>query len=91
MVASFASWVEVLNSQLSTHNLLQLIRVAAVIALLGVAAAIATPKGRLPLALRGIFKTLGKPVPDAKGGAVPLWKRLVAFLLLLAAVVLALV
>jgi len=71
--------------------IIQILRVAAVIALLGVAAAISTPKGRLPLALRGIFKTLGKSVPDAKGGAVPLWKRLVAFLLVLAAVALALV
>jgi len=69
----------------------QLLRVAAVIALLGVAAAISTPKGRLPLALRGVFKTLGKPLPDAKGGAVPLWKRLVALLLVLAAIALALI
>jgi len=61
-----------------------------VIALLGVAAAIATPKGRLPLALRGIFKTLGKPMPEAKAAAVPMWKRLVAFLLVLAAAALAL-
>jgi len=69
---------------------IQIARVAAVIAMLGVAAAIATPTGRLPLALRGIFKTLGKPVPDAKGNAVPTWKRLVAFALVLAAVALAL-
>jgi len=70
---------------------IQIARVAAVIALLGVAAAISTPKGHLPLALRGIFKTLGKSVSDAKGSAVLLWKRIVAFLLVLAAVALALV
>lgn len=72
-------------------TIIQIARVAAVIALLGVAAAIAAPRGRLPLALRGIFKTLGKPVPDAKGEAVPAWKRLAAFALVLVAVALAMV
>ena len=36
--------------------LLQIARLVAVVALLCVAAAIATPKGRLPLALRGLAK-----------------------------------
>ena len=37
---------------------LQIARLIAVVALLCVAAAIATPKGRLPLALRGVAKLL---------------------------------
>ena len=37
---------------------LQIARLVAVVALLCVAAAIATPKGRLPLALRGLAKML---------------------------------
>ena len=43
---------------------LQIARLVAVLALLCVAAAIATPKGRLPLALRGLAKLLNT-VPDA--------------------------
>ena len=43
---------------------LQIARLVAVVALLCVAAAIATPKGRLPLALRGLAKMLNT-VPDA--------------------------
>ena len=39
---------------------LQIARLVAVLALVCVAAAIATPKGRLPLALRGLAKMLGK-------------------------------
>ena len=50
---------------------LQIARLVAVVALLCVAAAIATPKGRLPLALRGLAKLLNT-VPDApsRRGAV---------------------
>ena len=43
---------------------LQIARLVAVLALLCAAAAIATPKGRLPLALRGLAKILNT-VPDA--------------------------
>ena len=43
---------------------LQIARLVAVLALVCVAAAIATPKGRLPLALRGLAK-LVNTVPDA--------------------------
>ena len=38
------------------NTALQIARLVAVLALIGVAAAIATPKGRLPLALRGLAK-----------------------------------
>ena len=71
-----------------TATVIQIARVAAVIALLGIAAAIATPKGRVPLALRGLARTMGRPISDSKGARVPLWKRLLAFLIVLAAVVL---
>lgn len=66
-------------------------RVFAVIGLVTVAAALATPPGRIPLAFRGIFKLLGRNVaPAESAGAAPLWKRFVAFLLVLAAAVVAL-
>ena len=45
---------------------LQIARLVAVVALLCVAAAIATPKGRLPLALRGVAKVLG----DGRAGSM---------------------
>jgi len=73
-----------------TATVIQVARVAAVIALLGVAAAIATPRGRLPLALRGLFKTLGRALPEPACGAVPTWKRLVALLLVVLAALVAL-
>lgn len=64
-------------------------RFVVVIALLGLAAALATPRGRLPLALRGIRRTLrrdaGAPTAEPPARAVPLWKRLVAFALVLLA------
>ena len=68
----------------------QLFRVAAVILLLGAAAAIATPRGRLPLAMRGLNRVLGRPVREEKGGEVSVKRRLAAFLLVLVAVSLAL-
>lgn len=62
-----------------------------VIILLGVAAILATEKGKLPLALRGMKRVLQRdagisrqPGPAGEGG-VPTWKRLLAFLLVLVA------
>jgi len=67
-----------------------IIRVVAVVVLLGVAAAIATPKGRLPLALRGVRKILRKDsgVKDATSDGVPVpgWRKSLAFVLVLIAV-----
>ena len=60
--------------------------VFAVVALLGAAAAFATPKGRLPLALRGISRVLGRPDRGKTEEAVPAWRKAVAFLLVLLAV-----
>ncbi|MGN0847074.1 MAG: hypothetical protein ACI4RA_06795 [Kiritimatiellia bacterium] len=64
-----------------------------VIALLGLAAYLATEKGRLPLALRGLKRTLqrdaGVPAREIKGEGVPLWRRLLACALIVAALVVA--
>ena len=72
----------------------QIVRIASVVALLGAAAAIATPKGRLPLAIRGICRVMRKGRGEgASTGTsaerVPAWRRLVAFILVLSAAVLA--
>ena len=60
------------------------LRVAAVVAMLGVAAALATPPGRLPLALRGLARLLGSKPAEAES-RVPGWKRALALALVLAA------
>ena len=66
----------------------QIVRLVAVVALLCVAAAIATPRGRLPLALRGVAKLFRIRSEER---AVPVWKRLFAFILILLALLLALI
>ena len=73
----------------------QIARIALVIALLAAAAVVATPKGRLPLALRGVLRVVrrdGALSGEApKGERVSAVRKFVAFLLLLAAVVLCVV
>ena len=68
------------------------LRIVAVIACLCVAAAIATPKGRVPLALRGMLKMLrkdlGTSAPEERVQGVSARRRVVAFLLVLLAVLL---
>ena len=66
----------------------QIARICVVIALVCIAAAIATPKGRLPLALRGVAKLFRISDEDQN---VPTWKRLLAFVLVLLAILLALI
>lgn len=72
---------------------LQGLRVAAVIALLCVSAALATPPGRLPLALRGLKKIMRKDQglsPDNTADAtVSPRRRFLAFLVALLAVAVA--
>lgn len=72
---------------------LQIARLVGVLALLIVAALLATPPGRLPLALRGVYKILrrdrGLPAAVPAGGAASTGKRLLAFLLVLVAAALA--
>ena len=75
---------------------LQIARLLAVLALLIVAACLATPPGRLPLALRGVYRILrrdrGLPEDASKmSGVAPTGKRLLAFVLVLVAAALALV
>ena len=70
-----------------------LIIVVLIIALLGVAAALATPPGRLPLALRGVYRILkkdrGESAAPPNSGPAPLWRRILAFFLVLIAALLA--
>ena len=70
------------------------VKIALVIVLLGVAAALATPKGRLPLALRGLERLVRKdrgedrtdhPAPVAPSGM----KRFFAFVLVIIAILIA--
>ena len=90
---------------------LQIARLVAVMALVCVAAAIATPRGRLPLALRGLAKMLrscevprfrGSEVKQPRNPVTPqprnpetqqpsAWKRGLAFLLVILAILLALI
>ena len=67
---------------------LQIVRIVAVIALVCVAGALATPKGRIPLALRGVAKLFKISSEEQQ---VPGWKKLVAFLLVLGAIAIALI
>ena len=78
---------------------IQIARLVAVLALVCVAAALATPKGRLPLALRGMAKLLARDrgqmqstaVDGCRLQSVSGGKRLLAFLLVLLAILLALI
>jgi len=74
---------------------IQILRLVVVMALVIAAAALATPKGRVPLALRGILRMLrrdhGLVEKAASEGVVPIWKRSLAFLCILVALCLALV
>jgi hypothetical protein len=64
-------------------------RVLAVVALVCAAASLATPPGRLPLALRGIRRMLhkdsGAPRQRSADEPAPLWRRVLAFFLVLLA------
>ena len=62
-----------------------------VVALLGIAAYLLVDKSKLPLALRGLKKVLGSAAPPSPSAAppVPVWKRLLAFLLIVVAFLLA--
>ena len=60
-----------------------------VVAFLGLAAALLTDRNRLPLALRGLRRTLGTSTPPAPAAPVPLWRRLLAFILILLAFLIA--
>lgn len=66
--------------------------VVAVLGLVLAAAALCTPKGRAPLALRGIQKILRRDrgvKPGNKVEPVPVWRKWLAFLMVLVAFLLA--
>lgn len=70
-------------------------RFVVVIAILGIAAALATEKGKLPLALRGMKRVLQRdagaqtPSSSQTRGGEPSWKRLLAFVLVVLAFLIA--
>lgn len=70
-------------------------RVVAVIGLLVAAALVATPPGRLPLALRGLYRIMrrdaGAPAMSDGGARVSSLRRLAAFLMVVFAAVIAMV
>ncbi len=80
---------------MKSYDVLELIRLVAVLVLIIFAAALATPKGRLPLALRGVLKILkrdGLKAADIQDvQPVSTARRFVAFLLVLVAIVLAVI
>ena len=78
------------------RDLMEILRIAGVIALVCVAGALATPPGRIPLALRGIMKIMRQDdsravAASATGASVPLARKLLAFVLVLTAILLALI
>ena len=72
----------------------ELVIVILIIALLGAAAALATPPGRLPLALRGVYRIIrkdrGECAAPPSSGPAPLWRRILAFVLVVVAALLVL-
>lgn len=76
------------------NTAIQIARLVVVLALLCVAAAIATPKGRLPLAFRGLAKMLRKDgIQTSEHSDIPVSpaRRLLAFLFVLLSALLALI
>ena len=80
------------------HDIIEILRIVAVMALVCVAAALVTPKGRLPLALRGLAKLLARDrgqsssaVECSRVQSVSAGKRLLALLLVILAILLALI
>ena len=81
---------------MSTTEVLELGRVIVVIALVVIAAVLATPPNKVPLALRGLVRILKRDrLGDAAGegarryGEVPTWKKLLSFALCILAFIIA--
>lgn len=73
---------------------MQLVRVILVILLVVFAAVLSTPKGRLPLAIRGLAKILrrdGKNAATNEVKEVPIWKKTLAFVLVIIAAFLSMI
>lgn len=76
----------------SQPSLWRVWRFIPVVLMLGLAAFLLVDKSKLPLALRGLKKVLGHAVPTSTSStvpSVPAWKRLLAFVLVLAAFLIA--
>ena len=75
-------------------HMVELIIEVLIIVLLGAAAALATPPGRIPIALRGVYRIMrkdrGETAPPPASAPLPLWRRVVAILLVIVALLLAL-
>lgn len=73
---------------------LQVARLVAVVTLLVGAALLATPRGRLPLALRGVWRIMrkdrGESAAQPGEARASAWRRLLAFLMVVTAAALAL-
>ena len=75
----------------STSMALWIVRIVVVMALLCVAAALATPRGRLPLALRGMQKVLrrdkGEQGPATPVEPVRAWRKALALAFVIGAAI----
>lgn len=73
---------------------INIVKIAAVVIFLGFAAMFATPKGRLPLVIRNLKKVLYKnreaKLEENREECVPYWKRLLSFVFVIIAVLIAL-
>lgn len=76
---------------MSETEILELLRVLAVIGLVVIAAVLTTPPNKVPLALRGLAKMLGKSAESDKSmpAVVPAYKKILAFVLVILAFIIA--
>lgn len=73
-------------------NVHELISVIVVMALVVTAAVLSTPKGKLPLAVRGLAKLMkrdGRAADVPKIEPVPVYRKLIAFVLVIIALLIA--
>ena len=90
-IAALRQEMQKVPSRSARPSLWRTYRFIPVVLLLVVAAMLLTDKSKLPLALRGLGKMLGTrmTVAAASAAAVPRWKRLIAFALIVLAFLLA--
>lgn len=76
---------------MSETEIIELVRVVAVISLVVVAAVLTTPPNKVPLTLRGLAKMLGKSDAQDKSAPalVPTYKKLLAVALVIIAFIIA--
>lgn len=77
---------------MSEKEVFELVRVVAVIALVVIAAVLATPPNRVPLALRGLLRILRRDGSTPTGNeptSAPTWKKILSFVLVIVAFLLA--